>query len=108
MALTDLELGTAAAGQVLQSWQPPPRDGQNQLEEPDEAASWDARLPVPYGFGGRIGHIQISVMGKASDVPRGLAQALAARVRDRIPDLPFPAINPYQALAKQQKPPAAC
>jgi len=98
------ELGAAAAGQVLQSWQPPQqRDGQNPSEEADKPDGWDAQLPVPYGFGGRIGHLHISVMGEAPDVPRDLAQALAARVRDRIPDLPFPATNPYQVLTKEQK-----
>jgi hypothetical protein len=47
---------------------------------------------------GRIGHISITVQGKAPDVPTELMQTLAARVRDRIPDLPFPATNPYQVI----------
>jgi hypothetical protein len=53
---------------------------------------------MPYGFSGRVGHIRISVQGQAPDVPRELMSTLAARVRDRIPDLPFPVDNPYQVI----------
>ena len=59
-------------------------------------AGWDSVGLAPYGFSARIGHIQISVDGQAPDVPRAPLQAVAAKVRDRIPDLPFAATNLYQ------------
>lgn len=91
------EIGTAAGFRVAESWLPAQPGGeQGPTEEPAEADGWDAPLFAPYGFAARIGHVQISVLGQAPDVPLELSRALAARVRDRIPDLPFPATNPYQ------------
>ena len=91
------ELGAAAAGKVLESWLPPQEsDGQPAKQAPPQPEGWDAQLPAPYGFAGRSGHLQISVMGQAPDVPHELSQAFAARVRDRIADLPFPALSAYQ------------
>jgi hypothetical protein len=102
------EAGTAAAGKVLESWLPPQPGGDREAtEEPARPAGWDALLPAPYGFAGRIGHIQISALGEAPDVPRELSEALAARVRDRIPDLPFPVTNPYQILDREEKHPCS-
>jgi len=94
------EVGVAAAGKVLESWLPAQQGGeQNPAEEPARPDDgWDAPGLAPYGFAGRIGHVQISVLGEAPDVPRELSEALAARVRDRLPDLPFPATNPYQIV----------
>ena len=59
---------------------------------------WDDARRVPYGFMGRVGHLQVTVQGQSPDVPREPMQLLAARVRDRIPDLPFPVTNPYQII----------
>jgi len=97
---TAAEIGVGAAGKVLESWLPAQQGGdQNPTEEPAKKPDgWDVLLPAPYGFTGRVGHVQISVLGQAPDVPTELSQALAARVRDRIPDLPFSATNPYQIL----------
>jgi hypothetical protein len=62
------------------------------------AAGWEAEFPlVVYGFGGRVGNAHVVVQTHALDVPEELAQKLAERVRDRIPDLPFQATNPYQS-----------
>jgi hypothetical protein len=47
---------------------------------------------------GRIGHIQIVVNRQSSDVPTEPIYALAERVRERIPDLPFAATKPYQVI----------
>jgi hypothetical protein len=58
---------------------------------------------VPYGFAGRVGHVQVSVLGQAPDVPAELARALAERVRDRIPDQPFRVSNPYQPVQLGQR-----
>ena len=62
------------------------------------AAGWDEARPGSYRFTGRAGHIWITVAGKAPDVPREQIPALAARVRDRIPNLPFAVTNPYQVI----------
>ena len=68
---------------------------------PEKAAppeGWDSVAGLPYGFSGRVGHVRVSVQGQAPDVPREVMQRLAAAVRDRIPDLPFKADNPYQVI----------
>ncbi len=61
-------------------------------------AGWDSASGLPYGFSGRLGHVRVSVQGQAPDVPREVMERLAAAVRDRIPDLPFKADNPYQVI----------
>jgi hypothetical protein len=53
---------------------------------------------MPYAFNGRVGHVNVSVQGHAPDVPNEVMQKLAAAVRDRVPDLPFRATNPYQII----------
>ena len=62
------------------------------------ATDWDDVRGIPYGFMGRVGHVRISVQAKAPDVPREQMRALAERVRDRVPDLPFAVTNPYQII----------
>jgi hypothetical protein len=105
------EMGVEAAGKVMESWLPPQPAGDpnstSQPAEPTKPAGWDALHPAPYGFSGRIGHLQISALGEAPDVPRELAEALAARARDRIPDLPFAVTNPYQIIDTMEKPPCS-
>lgn len=41
-------------------------------------------------FTGRVGHVAVSVTSLTPDLDRARTSALAARVRDAIPDLPFP------------------
>ena len=55
---------------------------------PDEG--WDYSGPKPMGFVGRVGHVTVRVVSQSPDVPGSSLAALAARVRDRIPALPFP------------------
>lgn len=62
------------------------------------ATDWDDVRRIPYGFMGRVGHVQVNVQAKSTDVPREQMRALAERVRDRIPDLPFAVTNPYQII----------
>jgi hypothetical protein len=54
---------------------------------------WDrlGKLWTGYNaFSGRIGHISVSAMSLTPDLPAERTAALATRVRDAIPDLPFP------------------
>jgi hypothetical protein len=44
--------------------------------------------------------VRITVTGQAPDVPKAQMQTLAERVRDAIPDLPFPITNPYQVMQR--------
>jgi len=70
-------------------------------QRPQKAAppeGWDSVAGLPYGFSGRVGHVRVSVQAQAPDVPREVMQRLAAAVRERIPDLPFKADNPYQII----------
>lgn len=95
------EMGMSAAGKMLESMLSPAerREAQSSPAAPkEEPTGWDRVTGVPYGFIGRVGHVQVAVQGKAPDVPRELMQTLAARVRDRVPDLPFPATNTYQVM----------
>lgn len=102
------EVGMEAAGKVMESWLPELQgESQASTPEPAKPAGWDALHPAPYGFAGRVGHINISVQGEAPDVPSELAEALATRVRDRLPDLPFPATNPYQIIDIEEKHPCS-
>lgn len=49
----------------------------------------------PATHGGRIGHVRITISTLASDVdvPGDKLDTITARVRDRIPDLPFPMVG---------------
>lgn len=57
-------------------------------------AGWDAVGGLPYTWIGRVGHISISVYSPP-EIATEKKLELAARVRDCIPDLPFPAENTY-------------
>ena len=59
--------------------------------EPD--AGWDYSGHLPSGrvsYIGRIGHVSVLVVSQSPDVPRAKLAVLAERVRNRIPELPFP------------------
>jgi hypothetical protein len=74
--------------------------GGNQAEPAPAAAKaandWDDVRRLGYGFTGRVGHVQVNVQAKAPDVPGEQMRALAERVRDSVPDLPFAVTNAYQ------------
>ncbi len=92
------ELGAAAGFGMLASWLPPQPGAPQAAPDPTAPtrAGWDSEIPIPYGFRGRLGHVSIVVAGEAPDVPEEPMRTLAERVRDRIPDLPFPVQNRYQ------------
>jgi hypothetical protein len=54
---------------------------------------WDYSGTLPMGgmvsYTGRIGHVSVSVTSQSMEVPQAKLAALAARIRDRVPDLPF-------------------
>lgn len=77
--------------------------GRNEAAEPAPdaakgATDWDDVRGIGYGFTGRVGHVRISVQSKGTDVPTQQMRALAERIRDRVPDLPFAVTNPYQII----------
>jgi hypothetical protein len=59
---------------------------------------WDSEGAAPYSWIGRTGHITIWVFSPP-EITKEKKMELAARVRDRIPDLPFPAENTYQVIS---------
>jgi hypothetical protein len=87
------ELGMQAARNWLAS-----EAGAAASKRPAPPEGWDAVTRMPYSFNGRVGHVNVSVQGHAPDVPNDVMQKLAAAVRDRVPDLPFRATNPYQIV----------
>ena len=76
--------------------------GENKAGKSNEGAKvtsdWDDVREIPYGFIGRTGHVRVSVQSDAPDMPDDQFPILAARVRDRVPDLPFAVTNPYQVI----------
>ena len=102
----DVKTGERAlrlAGEKMASWMKHPSDSaQKEQPRPAEAdatdaasGAWDARR----FNGGRLGTIDVSLIAQSYEVrvPREKLEALTARVRDRIPDLPFAAqSDPYE------------
>lgn len=97
----DVKTGERAlrlAGEKMASWmkdpatdsamKAQPRDTQAEAEDV-RASGWDA----PRFNGGRLGTIDVSLIAQSYEVrvPREKLHELTARVRDRIPDLPFAA-----------------
>ncbi len=75
-----IQAGLAAEGSAPAAPKPPP-------------PGWDRAGPLWTGystFTGRIGHVAVSALALTPEVPPAHTAALAARVRDAIPDLPFP------------------
>jgi hypothetical protein len=89
-----IEHSTFAAGEAIAaSWAggdasapkpkaPPPPEGWDEVRS-------SITIGVP-GYWGRLGHVDVMVRPQAVIIPREKLAALAAAVRDRIPDLPFP------------------
>jgi hypothetical protein len=86
-------------GTMLQQFQQAARSMLDSAGEPVTArpspgsGGWDhtgSPLSGYAAFTGRLGHIAISVASLTPDIDRTRTVALAERVRDAIPDLPFP------------------
>jgi hypothetical protein len=74
-----IQAGTSAAGSPAPAADPPP-------------PGWDRVGKLWIGFNtftGRIGHVAVSAMALTPEVPSEKTAALATRVRDALPDLPF-------------------
>ncbi|HEX6667979.1 MAG TPA: hypothetical protein VF061_00390, partial [Gemmatimonadales bacterium] len=68
-------------------------------------AGWDSSGHLPMGlvsYIGRVGHVSVFIVSQSPDVPRVALAALAGRIRDRIPDLPFP-LPPDPMLEELQR-----
>lgn len=82
--------------------------GHNDSSKPP--AGWD-QVGAPLersGFIGRLGHISVVVSEENADIPREQMAALAARVRDRIADLPFAYPEPEDSLEERVPGPDPC
>jgi hypothetical protein len=90
-------IGELAGGAMLQEFREMVRkdteaEGQPS-ENPPPPPGWDgagSRWTGVSSFGGRVGHVTVSVASLTPHLPADRAEALATRVRDVIPDLPFP------------------
>jgi hypothetical protein len=66
---------------------------------PVQVPGWDrASDSTSRSFFGRVGHLAVDVSVQMAEVTHGQAIAIANRVRDAIPDLPFPAERPANAV----------
>lgn len=59
---------------------------------------WDEVRRARSGLYGRVGHVRITASRQSPDVPSEPIHALAERVRELVPDLPFAVTNPYQVI----------
>lgn len=77
--------------EAIQATVPAKARASSQPETPPPG--WDRVTPLWTGystFSGRVGHVAISALALTPEIPRSLTVALATRVRDAMPDLPFP------------------
>ncbi|HET7469864.1 MAG TPA: hypothetical protein VFJ81_09330 [Gemmatimonadales bacterium] len=66
---------------------------------PERVSGWDRNNDsTSRSFFGRVGHLSVDVRVQAAEVTRGQSIAIANRIRDAIPDLPFPAERPANAV----------
>jgi len=88
--------GMAAAGSMMADWL---RDSDSGRSAADSAAApkpasvpgWDeTSRPGTRSFIGGLGHMQIAVRVQAAEVTREQSTAIANRIREKIPELPFP------------------
>ena len=72
--------------------------GTESASETTAAGDWDEVRRTRTGLNGRVGHVRIIVNRQSPEVPSEPMHTLGERVRERIPDLPFPVTNPYQVI----------
>lgn len=66
---------------------------------PVQVPGWDrANDSTSRSFFGRVGHVAVDVRVQAAEVSHAQAAAIANRIRDAIPDLPFAATRPANAV----------
>ena len=66
---------------------------------PAPVPGWDrTNDSTSRSFFGRVGHLAVDVKVHAAEVAHQQAVAIANRIRDAIPDLPFPATRPANAV----------
>jgi hypothetical protein len=92
--------GLRVAEDVMRSWLGPASEGEAAGSTP---AGWDfARSPIAIGlpgFLGRVGQLTVMVQAQATPPKVSTLAALAAAVRDRVPDGPFGAPSGGGSLA---------
>jgi hypothetical protein len=85
----------SAGAPRTESGSPPRRDSL----PPAPLPGWDGtNRATSRSFYGRIGHVRVGVEVQAAEVTREQTAAIANRVRDAIPDLPFPTERPYNPV----------
>jgi hypothetical protein len=87
------EAAALAAGEAIAASWAGGDASAREAEAPPKPEGWDEvrssiTIGLP-GFWGRLGHVEVMVRPQAVIIPGDKIVALAERVRDRIPDLPF-------------------
>ena len=84
-------------------------EGAKPVDAPKPPPGWDVGnvLTGNADFTGRVGHLKVMVQENSADhvVPSAKKEALAARIRDRVADLPF--TYPYPVPDETSHPPGA-
>jgi hypothetical protein len=99
------ERALSVAHSTLKKWRGDSSGNDNPgPESRQNTAGWDKKST--YGYGGRIGHVQVMVTVVSSDLqlPRERLDTLAAHVRNHIADLPFPMPADYYSEVENRDP----
>jgi len=100
LAAAFAKMGQEMCGDSAGASQPWCKEAQRRASAPPEPVpGWDrANESTSRSFFGRVGHVAVDVRVQAAEVSHAQAAAIANRIRDAIPDLPFPSTRPANAV----------
>jgi hypothetical protein len=100
LAAAFAKMGQEMCGDSAGASQPWCKEAQRRASAPPEPVpGWDrANESTSRSFFGRVGHVAVDVRVQAAEVSHAQAAAIANRIRDGIPDLPFAATRPANAV----------
>jgi hypothetical protein len=92
MAAAFAKMGNMICGDSASKEEPWCKAAARDTLPPPPVPGWDRNnAPSSRSFYGRVGHIAVDVKVQAAEVSHEQTVAIANRIRDAIPDLPFPA-----------------
>jgi hypothetical protein len=98
LAAAFAKMGREICGDSASASQPWCKAAAQDTSPPAPVPGWDrTNGPRSRSFFGRVGHLAVDVEVRETEVTREQALAIANRIRDAIPDLPFPSERPANA-----------